>query len=166
MAAWEFQQLQYIAEKHGWHKFISMQNYYNLLYREEEREMIPYCQATGVGLVPWSPIARGVLTRPWADRSSQRQQSDAMLQRLIRSGETEVEKTIVDRVEELSKKKGVPMAQVAIAWCVSKKGVNPIVGLSKPERIEEAVGALKVQLSDEEVAYLEEPYRPKRVQGY
>ena len=166
MAAWEFQQLQYIAEKHGWHKFISMQNYYNLLYREEEREMIPYCQATGVGLVPWSPIARGVLTRPWDDRSSKRQQNDAMLAYLIRSNETEVDKAIVDRVEELSKKKGVPMAQVAIAWCVSKKGVNPIVGLSKPERIEEAVGALKAQLSDEEVAYLEEPYRPKRVQGY
>ena len=166
MATWEFQQLQYIAEKHGWHKFISMQNYYNLLYREEEREMIPYCQATGVGLVPWSPIARGVLTRPWDDRSSKRQQNDAMLAYLIRSNETEVDKAIVDRVEELSKKKGVPMAQVAIAWCVSKKGVNPIVGLSKPERIEEAVGALKAQLSDEEVAYLEEPYRPKRVQGY
>ncbi|KAI3613297.1 hypothetical protein CBS9595_004130 [Malassezia furfur] len=166
MAAWEFQQLQNIAEKHGWHKFISMQNYYNLLYREEEREMIPYCQATGVGLVPWSPIARGVLTRPWTERSSKREQTDAMLQRLIRSGESEVDQAIVGRVEELSKKKGVPMAQVAMAWCLSKKGVNPIVGLSKPERIDEAVGALKVQLSDDEVAYLEEPYRPKFVQGY
>ncbi|WFC95681.1 hypothetical protein MBRA1_002334 [Malassezia brasiliensis] len=166
MAAWEFQQLQNIAEKHGWHKFISMQNYYNLLYREEEREMIPYCQATGVGLVPWSPIARGVLTRPWTERSSKREQSDVMLQRLIRSRESEPDQAIVGRVEELSKKKGVPMAQVAIAWCLSKKGVNPIVGLSKPERIDEAVGALKVQLSAEEIAYLEEPYRPKFVQGY
>ncbi|WFD04490.1 hypothetical protein MOBT1_003200 [Malassezia obtusa] len=166
MAAWEFQQLQNVADKHGWHKFISMQNYYNLLYREEEREMIPYCQATGVGLVPWSPIARGVLTRPWTERSTKREESDAMLKNLIRSKESDVDKTIVDRVQEVSQKKGVSMAQVAIAWCLSKKNVNPIVGLSKPERIDEAVAALQVQLTEDEVRYLEEPYRPKPVQGY
>lgn len=128
--------------------------------------MIPYCQATGVGLVPWSPIARGVLTRPWTERSTKREESDAMLKNLIRSKESDVDKTIVDRVQEVSQKKGVSMAQVAIAWCLSKKNVNPIVGLSKPERIDEAVAALQVQLTEDEVRYLEEPYRPKPVQGY
>ena len=166
MAAWEFQQLQNIADKHGWFKFVSMQNYYNLLYREEEREMIPYCQATGVGLIPWSPVARGVLTRPWSDRSTKREETDRMLKNMIRSSETEVDKAIVDRVEELSKKKGVPMAQIAIAWCLSKKYVNPIVGLSKPERIDEAVQAVQLKLSDEDISYLEEPYKPKNIQGY
>ncbi|WFD00937.1 hypothetical protein MYAM1_003693 [Malassezia yamatoensis] len=166
MAAWEFQQLQNIADQHGWFKFVSMQNYYNLLYREEEREMIPYCQATGVGLIPWSPVARGVLTRPWSERSTKREESDRMLKHMIRSNETEVEKTIVDRVHELSEKRGVPMAQIAIAWCLSKKYVNPIVGLSKPERIDEAVQAIQLKLSDEDISYLEEPYKPKSVQGY
>lgn len=166
MAAWEFQQLQNIADKHGWHKFISMQNYYNLLYREEEREMIPYCQATGVGLVPWSPVARGVLTRAWSERSTTREQSDAMLKNMIRSRESEVDKQIVNRVEEVAAKKGVPMAQVAIAWSLSKQGVYPIMGLSKKERIDQAVDAVKVKFSDEEIAYLEAPYQPKVVQGY
>ena len=165
MAAWEFQELQHIADKHGWHKFISMQNLYNLLYREQEREMIPYCNAAGVGLVPWSPIARGVLTRPWDDRSSKRESSDVQLNRLIRSRETEADKAIVDRVEKLATQKGVAMAQVAIAWCLSK-GTNPIVGLSKKERIDQAVQALKVELTEEDIKYLEEPYTPKPILEY
>ncbi|RAL60217.1 hypothetical protein DID88_000837 [Monilinia fructigena] len=145
MAAWEFQTLQNIAEKKGWHKFISMQNYYNLLYREEEREMIPYCRDTGVGLIPWSPIARGALARPLNDRGTTRENSDKMLKALIRSKET-------------------------IAWCLSKDSVNPIIGLSSKERIEQAVEAVKFassgKLSAEEIAYLEEGYAPKVVQGY
>ena len=165
MAAWEFQELQHIADKHGWHKFISMQNLYNLLYREQEREMIPYCNAAGVGLVPWSPIARGVLTLPWDDRSSKRESSDVQLNRLIRSRETEADKAIVDRVEKLATQKGVAMAQVAIAWCLSK-GTNPIVGLSKKERIDQAVQALKVELTEEDIKYLEEPYTPKPILEY
>ncbi|RLM00773.1 hypothetical protein CFD26_104900 [Aspergillus turcosus] len=161
MAAWEFQSLQNIAARNGWHQFISMQNYHNLLAREEEREMIPYCLDSGVGLIPWSPMARGVLARPWGSRSSVREKTDAGLQRLIRSRETESDKAIVDRVEEIAKKKNISMAQVAIAWVLSHPKENPILGLSSKERIDEAVAAIKVQLTPEEIKYLEEPYVPK-----
>lgn len=166
MAAWEFQALQNIAEKHGWHKFISMQNYHNLIYREEEREMIPYCADTGVGCIPWSPIGRGVLARQWGDRSTVRESTDRFLNRQIRARETEVDKAIVDRVEEVAKKKGAKMAQVATAWVLRRDMVNPIIGLGSKERIDEAVAALQVELTDEEAKYLEEPYMPKMVQVY
>jgi versiconal hemiacetal acetate reductase len=166
MAAWEFQELQNVAEKHGWHKFISMQNYYNLLYREEENEMIPYCNHTGVGLVPWSPVARGALTRPFQSRDTVREKTDNWLKVLVRSQEDKVDEEIINRVEEVAKKMDKSMAQVAIAWCLSKKDVCPIVGLSKKERIDEAVAACKIKLSEEDIKYLEEPYLPKRKQGY
>lgn len=166
MAAWEFQMLQNVADANGWHKFISMQNYHNLIYREEEREMLPYCRASGVGCIPWSPVARGVLARPWSERSTKREESDNFLKSLIRSKETETDKNIVDRVEEVAKKRGVGMALVAIAWSLKQEAVNPIVGLGSKERIDEAVEAVKFQLSDEEAKYLEEPYMPKMVQGY
>ncbi len=143
-----------------------MQNYHNLLYREEEREMIPYCRDTGVGLIPWSPVARGVLARPWDTRNTEREASDNFLKSLIRSKETEIDKAIVDRVEEIAQKKGVNMAQVAMAWSLRQEGVNPIVGLGSKERIDQAVEAVKVKLSEEEARYLEEPYMPKVVQGY
>lgn len=165
MCAWEFQALQNIADKHGWHKFISMQNYHNLLYREEEREMLPYCADTGVGCIPWSPIARGILAKPWDDRGSKRETSDPFLQYMVRKGESEVDRAIVNRVEELAKKKGVKMAQVATAWVLKMDMVNPIIGLGSKERIDEAVAAVKVKLTDEEAKYLEEPYLPKQVQG-
>ena len=165
MAAWEFQTLQTIAENHNWHKFISMQNYYNLLYREEEREMLPYCRDAGVGCIPWSPIARGVLARPWGDRSTKRETTDNFLKSLIRSRENDVDKTIVDRLEEVAKKRGVGMAMVATAWCLGKEGVNPIVGLGSKERIDQAVEACKLRLTEEEEKYLEEPYLPKQIQG-
>lgn len=166
MAAWEFQMMQNIAEANGWHKFISMQNYHNLLYREEEREMLPYCRASGVGCIPWSPVARGVLTRPWGDRSTKREETDNFLKSLIRSKETEIDKNIIDRLEEVAKKRGVGMALVAIAWSIKQEGVNPIVGLGSKERIDQAVEAVKFKLSDEEAKYLEEPYMPKMIQGY
>ena len=143
-----------------------MQNYHNLLYREEEREMIPYCRASGVGCIPWSPVARGGLTRPWSERSTKREETDKFLHALIRSRENETDKAIVDRVEEVAKKRGVAMALVAIAWSIKQKGVNPIVGLGSKERIDQAVEAVKFQLSDEEAKFLEEPYMPKQVQGY
>jgi len=166
MAAWEFQTLQNIADRKGWHKFISMQNYYNLIYREEENEMIPYCNDTGVGLIPWSPVGRGALTRPWGSRDTKREQSDNYLKNLIRSKESEVDKAIVDRLEEVSKKLGHSMAQVAMAWCMSKQDVMPIVGLGTTERMDEAVEACKIKLSEEDMKYLEEPYQPKTRQGY
>lgn len=143
-----------------------MQNYYNLIYREEEREMLPYCADTGVGCIPWSPIARGALARPWGDRSSDREKSDNYLKVLVRDQETEVDKAIVDRLEEVAKKRGVSMAIVATAWCLSKNLVNPIIGLGSKERIDQAVEAVKFKITDEEVKYLEEPYRPKNIQGY
>jgi len=170
MAAWEFHTLQDIADKHGWHKFISMQNYYNLLYREEEREMIPYCRDTGVGLIPWSPIARGALSRPFDDRTTTREKTDRMLNAMIRGKETEIDKRVISRVEEIAKKKGVSMATIATAWCLSKDKVNPIIGLSSKERIDQAVESVNFassgKLTEEDIAYLEEGYSPKQIQGY
>ncbi|KFY98426.1 hypothetical protein V500_01667 [Pseudogymnoascus sp. VKM F-4518 (FW-2643)] len=164
MAAWEFQTLQNIAEKNGWHKFISMQNYYNLLYREEEREMIPYCKDTGVGLIPWSPMARGALARPYDSRSTVREGSDKILSGIVRK-ESEIDKTVVGRVQEVADKLGVSMARVAIAWAL-QKGTNPIVGLSSKERIDEAVEAVKWQtgggLTEEDCKYLEDGTRRRK----
>ncbi|KAF1845308.1 Aldo/keto reductase [Cucurbitaria berberidis CBS 394.84] len=165
MAAWEFCSLQHIADKNGWHKFVSMQNYYNLLYREEEREMIPYCQDTGVGLIPWSPIARGALTRPWSDRSSKRAETDKFVDALVYQRENAIDKKIIERVEEVAKKHNVSMACIATSWGI-KKGVCPIIGLSSKERIEEAVQNIHFKLSDEDAKYLEEAYVPKERQGY
>ena len=142
-----------------------MQNYHNLLYREEEREMIPYCKHTGVGLIPWSPLARGVLARGWSERETQREKSDAMLQRLIRSRENEVDKAIVGRVEEVAKKNGVSMACIATAWSI-RQGDIPIIGLGSKQRVEEAVRNANFELSEEDAKYLEEPYLPKPIVGY
>ncbi|VUC24503.1 unnamed protein product [Clonostachys rosea] len=167
MPAWEFQALQNVAKAHDWHQFISMQNYYNLLYREEEREMIPYCKDAGVGLVPWSPNARGVLARPWNDvdsNTSLRSQHDKALPRLY-NRDNIIDKAIVNAVEEVAKERNLPMAVIATAWCM-KKGVNPIVGLNSKERIDEAVRASKVELTDDDVAKLEAAYQPKAVTGY
>ncbi|KGO38029.1 Aldo/keto reductase [Penicillium expansum] len=163
MAAWEFQSLQNIAERNGWHKFICMQNFHNLLFREEEREMIPYCQDAGVGIIPWSPIARGALARPWGSRETVRENTDGVIKMFVRSRESEADKAIIDRVEEIANKKGVSMAQIAIAWSLTHPGENPILGLHSVKRIDEAVAAIKVQLSPEEIKYLEEPYVPKAV---
>ncbi|KAH7000958.1 NADP-dependent oxidoreductase domain-containing protein [Ilyonectria destructans] len=167
MPAWEFQTLQNIAQKHGWHQFISMQNYYNLLYREEEREMIPYCRDTGVGCIPWSPNARGILTRPWNAldvNTSLRSQYDVAIPRLY-GRESQTDKAIVDAVEEIAKARQLPMAVIATAWCLHK-GVNPIVGLNTKERIDEAVLAAKTALTEEEVATLEKAYQPKAMTGH
>jgi versiconal hemiacetal acetate reductase len=163
MAAWEFQKLQYLAEKSGWHKFISMQNYYNILYREEEREMIPLCRDLGVGIIPWSPLARGVLAHPWNDRSSKREQSDKLLANMVRTGqENVVDEAIVGRVEEIATKRGVPMATVGLAWCF-QKGVWPITGLGSKERIDQAVEAVGFRLTEEEIGLIDELYHPKKV---
>lgn len=164
MWCWEFQELQWIAKTNGWHEFISMQNYNNLIYREEEREMIPYCRATGVGTIPWSPVARGALCRPWGERTTIREKTDAALKRLVRSNEDAVDKTIIDRVEEVAKKHGVSMTCIATSWSI-KQGHCPIIGLNSKERIEEAVKNSEFQLSDEDAKYLEEPYRSKAVIG-
>lgn len=162
MAAWEFQKLQYIAEKNGWHKFISMQNYYNLLYREEEREMMPFCQDSCVGVLPWSPLARGVLAHPWNERGTAREQTDKLLQTLVRKQAAPSDEEIVGRVAEIAVKRRVTMAIIALAWCLHK-GVYPITGLGSAARIDEAIQAVSFKLSEDEIRYLEEPYIPKRI---
>ncbi|KAG9256554.1 NADP-dependent oxidoreductase domain-containing protein [Emericellopsis atlantica] len=161
MYTWEFARLQYIAKANGWTEFISMQPFYNLLYREEEREMIPFCQATGVGVIPWSPVARGLLTKPLGGQEETfRSKNDAKTNTWF----SDANMDIVNRVEEVAKTKGVSMALVATAW-VLHKSCYPIVGLSSEKRIKETVEALKVKLTDEEVRYLESEYRPRAITG-
>ena len=127
--------------------------------------MIPYCKHTGVGLIPWSPMARGVLARPWSSRTSIRESSDNTLKALIRSKESENDEKIVNRVEEVAKRKGISMAAVAVGWSIAKGGI-PILGLSSKDRIDEAVENCKTKLTEEEIAELEELYMPKAVSGY
>ncbi|KAH7381803.1 NADP-dependent oxidoreductase domain-containing protein [Cadophora sp. MPI-SDFR-AT-0126] len=163
MQAWEFQKLQNIAEKHNWHGFISMQNYWNLLHREEEREMVPYCRDASIGLMPWSPLARGALSRPFSVREGVRDQNDKVLSGLVRGqGSEAVDEMIIGRVEEIAKKRGVNMAVVALAWSLSKQAW-PVTGLNSIERIDEAVSSINFVLSLDEIAYLEELYKPKEV---
>ena len=164
MYAYQFATLQFTATLNHWTQFISMQNFYNLAYREEEREMIPFCKKTGVGLIPWSPINRGLLARPWGDRNTTREQTDAMRKNIV-SRETETDREISARVEKVAKAKGISMANVAIAW-VLYKGAMPIVGMSSEERIHDAVAALKVRFTEEEMKYLEEAYQPKAIMGH
>lgn len=158
MRATELAELQFTAEKYGWFKFISSQSSYNLLYREDERELIPFAKKHGIGLIPWSPNARGTLTRP-ADQTSERVKSDPTYRRLGWNILKDNEKEIVNRVEEVAKKKGFSMATIATAWVLSK-GAYPIVGLNSIERVDEALQALDVKLTDEEIFYLEEKYLP------
>jgi len=162
MYAWQFATLQHIAEVHGWTKFVSMQNHYNLLYREEEREMNPFCVATGVGLIPWSPLARGRLARGWDERTA-RSETDEFGKTLYGEGD----RPIVDAVGQLAETRGVSRAQVALAWLLSRPGVvAPIVGATKPEHLADAVAALDVKLGDDERQRLESAYQPHAVAGH
>ena len=165
MYTWEFARLQYTAKLHDWTEFISMQPFYNLLYREEEREMLPFCRATGVGVIPWSPLARGMLAKPVGkdgkdSEKSVRSTSDAKTQKWFAGANLE----IVDAVEKVAKDKGVSMPLVATAW-VLRQGCSPIVGLSSEKRVKEAIDALKVKLTDEEIQSLEAGYRPRNIEG-
>ncbi|CAH0023106.1 unnamed protein product [Clonostachys rhizophaga] len=167
MHAWEFQALNNVAEKNGWHKFISMQDYHSLLHREEEREMHPYCRDAGIGIIPWSPLARGLLARPFRSDAAktEREKTDYYAQLLI-GPTTEEDISTIRRVEELAQKHGCTMAQVSLAWSL-RKGVNPIVGFTSIARVDEAVEAVKLLkdglLDDGDMSYLEEPYIPKAV---
>jgi aryl-alcohol dehydrogenase-like predicted oxidoreductase len=165
MAAWEFQSLQNIAKQHGWHQFISMQDYYSLLYRENEREMIPYCRDTGVGIVPFSPLARGLLTRPYGSQATTRQKADIYSEFLLgETTSTDIE--IIGRVEELARQKGVSMATIAVAWCVAK-GVIPIVGLGSIDRVNQTVEGLARTktglLAKDDIDFLEQKYVAKPI---
>lgn len=161
MLAYEFIQLQHIAEINRWTKFIAMENLYNLVYREEEREMIPFCQQTGVGLIPWSPLGHGALSRPWGKSSTRSESANSQGNPIMDNPAT---KEIVDRVEKVAKDRSVAMVTVATAWTLAK-GTNPIVGISSPERIDDIVAAVKFKLSDEEIKFLEEPYKAQAVTG-
>ncbi|MEU9883949.1 aldo/keto reductase [Sphaerisporangium sp. NPDC051011] len=162
MYAWQFAKAQHVAESHGWTKFVSMQNHHNLLYREEEREMIPLCLDQGVGLIPWSPLARGVLARAGSDEATTRAGTDPRIEYLYTDPEND--RQILDRVAETAKQRGVPAAQVALAWLLHQPGLTaPIVGATKDRHIEDAVAAVDLPLSDEELAFLAEPYRPRAV---
>jgi aryl-alcohol dehydrogenase-like predicted oxidoreductase len=161
MFAWQFAKAQYTADLHGWTRFVSMQNHYNLIYREEEREMIPFCQDQGVGVIPFSPLARGVLARKTAQEETLRYQSDSLAKSRYAQ---EDNLTTVERVSEVAEARGIPMAQVALAWMLSKPFVTaPIIGATKPSHLEDAVAALSVKLTAEEIDHLEEPYRPHPV---
>jgi len=151
---------------HGWTRFVSMQNYYNLLYREEEREMMPLCQSEGIGVIPWSPLARGRLTRAWQAENTKRFETDQFGKTLYSKTE-DADHKIVDRLSELSEKRGVPRAQLALAWMLSKSFIaSPIVGATKPHHLPDAVAALSLRLTPEEIAFLEEPYTPHPVLGF
>ncbi|AFK72802.1 oxidoreductase [Pseudomonas putida SJTE-1] len=165
MYAWQFAKAQQVATNHGWSRFVSMQNYLNLIYREEEREMIPLCLDQGVGLMPWSPMARGRLTRPHGQQT-QRTRTDVSGQSFYEKTEVE-DGRVIDVVEQIASERGVPMAQVALAWVLGRAGVSaPIVGASKPAHLDDALGALSLQLSEDEVARLQAPYVPHAVTGF
>ncbi len=161
MHAWQFAQALYLADLHGWTRFVSMQNHYNLIYREEEREMLPLCADQGVGVIPWSPLARGKLTRPW-DEATTRKETDDFGRTLY----LDEDRAIVERVLEIAAKRELSPAQVALAWLLRNPVVtSPIVGVTKPSHLSDAIAAVDVQLDADEVAYLEEPYVPHTVAG-
>ena len=164
MWAWQFQKMQNTARAHGWTPFVSMQNYVNLLYREEEREMLPLCADQGIAVMPWSPLARGRLTRDW-DETTGRSETDRV-QALLYTHTVEADRKVVETVAEVAKEKDVPRAQVAMAWLLQKSEItSPIIGATKISHLEDAVAATELKLSEDEIARLEAPYVPHPVMG-
>ncbi|MGA2334381.1 MAG: aldo/keto reductase [Terriglobales bacterium] len=166
MYAWQFTKALYLAGLHGWTRFVSMQNHYNLLYREEEREMIPLCQSEGIGVIPWSPLARGRLARPWQSEHTKRYETDQFGKKMYSQSE-EADRKVVDRLGQVAEQRHVPRAQLALAWLLSKPIItSPIVGATKAHHLQDAVAALSLRLTSEEVASLDEPYAPHLVLGF
>jgi aryl-alcohol dehydrogenase-like predicted oxidoreductase len=166
MHAWQFAKAQHVARTHSWTPFVSMQNHYNLLYREEEREMTPLCRDQGVGIIPWSPLARGRLAREPEANATKRSETDRF-GRTLYSAMAEADRRVIAAVDEVARARRLPHAHVALAWLLQKDGVtSPIVGATKMEHLEAAVGALGVRLSREEVAALETPYVPHPIAGF
>lgn len=162
MYAWQFSKAQYTARLNGWTRFVSMQNHYNLLYREEEREMLPLCADQGVGVLPWSPLARGRLTRDW-DTVTTRSRTDEFGKNLYQEGDRE----IVDAVARIAVERQVTRAQVALAWLLRQSTVSaPIVGATRPRHVEDAVASLALELTDKEIEALEQPYTPRGISGH
>lgn len=170
MAAWEFQTLKNIAKQNGWHQFISMQDYYNLLYRKNEREMIPYCRDSGVGFIPYSLLARGLLSRPYSSEQTTRQKTDPSAEFML-GKTTSADIEIIGRVEKLAEKKGVSMATITLAWCFVRE-VMPIAGLGTVNRVNETVKAIRLAkaglLEKDDIDFLEEKYvaKPAMATGY
>jgi len=166
MWAWQFQKALHVSDQHGWARFVSMQDHLNLIYREEEREMLPLCREEKIGVIPYSPIASGRLTRDWASESTLRSETD-QIQKSKYDAMAEPDRGIIERVAELARKHGIPHTQIALAWLLQKEPVTaPIIGATKISHLEQAVGALSVKLTQEEVAHLEEPYVPHRIVGH
>jgi aryl-alcohol dehydrogenase-like predicted oxidoreductase len=166
MYSWQFAKALYLADLHGWTRFVSMQNHYNLIYREEEREMMPLCIAEGIGVLPWSPLARGRLARPWTAEATKRLETDQFGKGMY-APTAEADHKVVDRLEELSKQRGISQAQLALAWMLAKPFVtSPIIGATKPGHLADAIAALDVKLTPDEIAALEEPYVPHPVLGF
>jgi aryl-alcohol dehydrogenase (NADP+) len=167
MYAWQFAKMLHAADRHGWTRFVTMQNHYNLIYREEEREMLPFCRDQGIGVIPWSPLARGFLAgnRRRADRGETvRAKTDEFAHQMYYD---DSDFAVADRAAQIAGRRGVQPAQIALAWLLSKPGVtSPIVGASKPHHLDEAVGALGIRLDEEEMRFLEECYRPHRILGH
>ncbi len=162
MYAWQFAKMLNASERNGWARFVTMQDHYNLLYREEEREMLPLCADAGIGAIPWSPLARGRLTRAW-DEETERSRTDEFGKTLYREGD----RAIVEAVGEIAGRRGVNRAQVALAWVLSKSVVSaPIVGVTKASHLEDAVAAIHLELTEQEIARLEEPYEPHEISGH
>jgi len=165
MFAWQFAKSLHIAERRGWTRFVSMQNHLNLLSREEEREMLPLCRDEGIGVIPWSPLARGRLTRGW-DEATDRIETDDYGKTLY-NNQADSNRAIIDQVGEIAAQRGVSRAQVALAWVLAQPGVAaPIVGASRISSLEEAAGAIAIKLGPAELAALEEPYTPRRNTGF
>jgi aryl-alcohol dehydrogenase-like predicted oxidoreductase len=166
MFAWQFAKALYLADLHGWTRFVTMQNHYNLIYREEEREMIGLCKSEGIGVIPWSPLARGRLTRPWQSETTKRFETD-MFAKSMYSKTEEADHRVIDGLSQLSAQRAIPQAQMALAWLLSKPVITaPIVGATKPHHLQDAVAALSLKLTPEEVASLEELYTPHPVLGF
>lgn len=164
MFAWQLERMQQIAERNGWTKFVSMQNQYNLMYREEEQEMIPLCQDRQMAIIPWSPLAGGRVAHPWGT-VTERSKIDEVSP-MVWGAFEEIDKPVVDNLEQMAAKRGISMAQMALAWILSKPYVTaPIVGTTSPKHVEEAVAALDIQLTEEEIAALEAPYKAHFVQN-
>ena len=166
MHAWQFAKALYLADLHGWTRFVSMQNHYNLIYREEEREMIPLCQSEGIGVTPWSPLARGGLARPWQTESTKRYETDQFGKTLYSQTE-ETDHKVIDRLGQLSQQRGASRAQLALAWMLSKPGITaPVIGATKLHHLSDAVAAVSLRLTPQEITSMEELYTPHPVLGF
>jgi 1-deoxyxylulose-5-phosphate synthase len=164
MYAWQFAKALFVADRHGWSRFVSMQNHYNLLNREEEREMLPLCRDQGIGVIPWSPLARGRLTRDW-DEETERSGTDEFGKTLYDAASSD--RVVVDRVAEVAAQRGVSRAQVSLAWVLAQQGITaPIVGVTKLEHLDDAAAAVDLVLTGDEMSRLEEPYVPHAIAGF